>query len=194
LLARARLRLQDGQRAEAAADLDTVDRSLDEQADLRLSIAREYARADLLPSAVTQLTLWIAAHRDDSRLPEAQHERCWFRALSGADLREALEDCNAALKRVDKSSETGARVLASRGLVRLRLGDYDKSMADFSESLGRQPKNPWALYGRGIDELRRGMTASAQTDMAAATALWAPIAEKFSSNGIAPLVSHPLDR
>jgi tetratricopeptide (TPR) repeat protein len=185
-LARAELRLRAGQVAEASIDLDTVDRAADKQADVRLGMAREYLQAERLPSALAQLDLWIAAHRDDSRLSEAQLERCWVRALSGQDLPKALEDCNAAFKSLGKSTGTGARVLASRGLVRLRLGDYDKALADFNESLQRQPRDPWALYGRGVDEMRRGMTAQGQADIAAATALWAPIAQKYSSHGVVP--------
>jgi hypothetical protein len=42
------------------------------------------------------------------------------------------------------------------------------------------------LYGRGIDETRLGMTSQGESDMAAATALWAPIAEKYLSHGVAP--------
>jgi hypothetical protein len=68
----------------------------------------------------------------------------------------------------------------------LRLGDYDKSIADFDASLKLRPQEPWALYGRGIDEKRRGKIADGENDMMAAAALSPPIAEAFSKRGFNP--------
>jgi len=70
--------------------------------------------------------------------------------------------------------------------VRLRLGDYNKSIADFDGSLSMHPKDPWALYLRGIDKIRLGKTSEGQADMAAATALSPPIADEFKRHGMTP--------
>ena len=72
----------------------------------------------------------------------------------------------------------------SRGLVRLRLGDYDKAISDYDDSLKLSPKNAWSLYGRGMAKRKKGDTAGSQADLAAAKALRADIAEEFAKFGV----------
>jgi tetratricopeptide (TPR) repeat protein len=143
-------------------------------------------RVDLLAPAIVQLDFWIAAHGADFRIPGALNERCRLKALSGQDLSRALDDCNAALRRVDKGDARSAHFLDSRGLVRLRLGDYDKSIADYDAALVALPKDAWALYGRGIDKVRRGKVTEGNADLAAAMALSPRIANAFDKHGIGP--------
>lgn len=112
-------------------------------------------------------------------------ERCWAKALLGQDLLKAVDDCSTALKRVGASSTGGAQVLVGRGLIRMRLGDYDKSLKDFDEALSARPKDAWALYGRGIDKVRRGR-AGGDADMAAAAAFLPAIADDFAKHGMVP--------
>jgi len=185
LVARAGLRLTAQQASLAVEDLDAADRVSAKESDVRLRMAYAYMHADHLPEAVTQLDMWIAAHHEDARLAEALKERCWVRGLAGQDLAKALDDCNAAFKRIDKSSAGGAVVLKSRGLVRLRLGDYGKSVADLDASLGLQPKDPWALYLRGIDKVRLGRSDEGRADMDAASALRTTIADDLMRRGVA---------
>jgi tetratricopeptide (TPR) repeat protein len=149
-------------------------------------MAYDYQRADRLASAITQLTLWIDSHADDARLPEALNSRCWIRALQGTELALAVKDCSAALRRADKSSPFYAKVANSRGLVFLRMGVYDKSIADYDTSLKINAKNPWSLYGRGVDKLRMQKTSDGQADITQASALWPRIAEEFKRRGIVP--------
>jgi predicted aspartyl protease/Tfp pilus assembly protein PilF len=182
LLARAEVHFFSHEDAEAVKDLDAAERSVPKQDALRLHLAHLYERAGLYPAAIGQYDLWIASHREDVLLGNALNGRCWSRALVGSDLKKALDDCNDALRLDSKSSA----IFDSRGLVRLRLGQYDKSIADYDASLKLQPKNPWSLYGRGVDRLRKGQTAEGQADIAAATALWSNIAEKFRKLGITP--------
>ena len=42
------------------------------------------------------------------------------------------------------------------------------------------------LYGRGVAKIRKNKVAEGEADMAAAAALWPPIAEEFKRRGIAP--------
>lgn len=186
LEARARLRMDKGDVAGATADLDAADRAAPWQADIRLFLARGYEFAGRLPAAIAQFDLWIAAHDADARAAEALNSRCWDRALLGQELAKALSDCNAALKRGTKSSPFDARVRDSRGLVRLRMGDYDKSIADYDASLQVLPKNAWSLYGRGIDELRKNKTPQGEADLAAAVKIWPKVAGEFERRGIVP--------
>jgi tetratricopeptide (TPR) repeat protein/predicted aspartyl protease len=186
LIARAQLLLQRGEKERAAADLDAADATAPKQANERYQIALAYERADRSASAIAQLTLWIESHADDARLPDALNSRCWIRALDGSDLALALKDCNAALKLADKSSALYARVADSRGLVLLRMGDYDKSIADYDASLKIEARDAWSLYGRGIDKLRKHQTSAGEADMAQAAAIWPSVAEEFKRRGIVP--------
>jgi tetratricopeptide (TPR) repeat protein len=78
------------------------------------------------------------------------------------------------------------RCLAGRGLVRLRLGDYDKSIKDFDEALSSNPKNAFALYGRGIAKTRLGKAGGGQADLSAAAAVWPDVAKSFAKRGMVP--------
>ena len=51
-----------------------------------------------------------------------------------------------------------AAFLDSRGLVRLRMGDLDKSIADYDAALKLQPHSAWSLYGRGLAKGKKGLT------------------------------------
>ncbi len=185
LVSRAELSLQSGDKLRAGADLDAANAAASKQADVRYAMAHAYLRADLSGPAIAQYDLWIASHADDARLPEALNSRCWVRALAGVDLALALKDCNAALSRADKSSPFYARVVNSRGLVLLRMGDYDKSMSDYDASLKINPKDAWSWYGRGIDKFRKQKTSEGDADIAQATAIWPKVADEFNRYGIA---------
>jgi tetratricopeptide (TPR) repeat protein len=186
LLARAELLLQSNNKQRAGADLDAANAIAPQRADVRFAMAGIYQRADLPGPAIAQYDLWIAAHADDARLPEALNSRCWARALTGMDLALALRDCNAALKRSDKSSPLFARAANSRGLVFLRMGNYDKSWSDYDAALKTNPKDAWSWYGRGIDKLRMHKTSEGEADIAQAKALWPKVADEFDRRGIAP--------
>ena len=86
LLSRAQMRINMRNVPEARADLDAVDRIAAKQADARFELALEYLRADLLPPTIAQFDIWMAAHREDSRMAIALSGRCKARAMLGQDL------------------------------------------------------------------------------------------------------------
>jgi tetratricopeptide (TPR) repeat protein/predicted aspartyl protease len=182
LLTRAQLHFGSHEDADAVKDLDAAEKAAPQQDAARLEIAGLYEHAELFTAAIRQYDLWIGAHGEDVLLANALNGRCWARALAGTDLNKALDDCNRAVKLNPKS----AAYLDSRGLVRLRLGQYDKSIADYTESLQLRANNPWSLYGRGMGRLKKGQKADGDADLAAATALQANIADEFKKHGIAP--------
>ncbi|MEP6884757.1 MAG: aspartyl protease family protein [Gammaproteobacteria bacterium] len=186
LIARAQLRLNQKNISGAAADLDLAAQTAPKQADVRFTLAGLYEAADLLERSLAQFDLWIDNHPDDAKMAGAFNGRCWIRALTDADLPKALADCNAALRRVGKSDPAAAAVFDSRGLVRLRLGDYAKAIDDYDASLKLAPTNAWSLYGRGVAKLRKKKTAEGEADIAAAEKLWPKAAEEFSRRGISP--------
>jgi tetratricopeptide (TPR) repeat protein len=186
LAARAELRLKTGNAAAAIEDLDAADRAAAKEADIRLRLASGYEQAGLLARSLTEYDLWISAHRDEARVAEALTGRCWVKAWLGQDLPSALSDCSSAINRLGKSKAAGADTFSARGIVQLRMREYAKSMADFDASLAFNRNSVWSLYGRGIDKVRLGKAADGQADMAAASALWPPIAERSKKYGIEP--------
>ena len=186
LMARAELRMGNDDVSGAIADLEAADRSAPKQADLRFSLAQAYESAGRWAPAVAQYDLWVANHPDDSKMVSALNARCWARALLGTALDKALDDCNRALGRADSKSPAYASILDSRGLVRLRLGDYGKSISDYDAALKISPKNASSLYCRGIAKRRTNKTQEGDVDIAAAVAIAPKIADHFNGHGIAP--------
>ena len=186
LLARAGYRTRSGDKAGAQADLDSANAILPKEDNERLTLAYEYSNLDLFRQAIEQYDLWSVSHSEDARLPAAFVGSCRARALGDFDLQRATKDCDLALKHATKDSAFYAEVSATRGLLLFRLGDYDKSIADYDASLKITPKNAPALYGRGIDKLRKQKTPEGQADIAQAIELSPKIAESFNRLGIAP--------
>jgi tetratricopeptide (TPR) repeat protein/predicted aspartyl protease len=182
LVSRAALRLSGRDTPHALDDLDAAAALAPKEADVRFALAAFYERADALAPAIAQLNLWIAAHPDDSRRPRALNSRCWSRALLNQDLDKALADCDAALRADPKM----VAALDSRGLVRLRRGEYDKAIADYDAELAIRPKTAWSLYGRGLAKLKLGRKAEGDADVAAALALRPRLAEEARTHGITP--------
>jgi len=175
-----------GDRDTARRDLDAADAHAPPEADLRIMMARAYERANWLDSAIAQYDAWINYHEADARWPQALAGRCWDRALVGQALSAALDDCNTALKNAQPGSEMSIVVLESRGLVRLRLGDFTKAAADYDAALKIKPRNAWALYGRGVVKLRLKQQPAGQTDIDASVALAPKIADDYKKFGIVP--------
>jgi tetratricopeptide (TPR) repeat protein len=186
LLARADISLSRKDSIAARADLDSVDRMSAKQADVRLALAHTYNRLDAFSMAIAQLDPWIEFHPVDLRMAEALNARCWSRASQNVDLGKALDDCDAALKLSSSQQFSIAAILASRGLVRLRMGDYDHSIVDYSDSIKLNFKNAMALYGRGIGKMRLGHTEDGQADLTEALFQVPRIADEFALRGIAP--------
>ena len=183
LVWRAERHVHEHNEAGALADLDAADHAATPQADNRLAMGEIYSQERHFAQAIAQYNLWIAVHDDDARLGWAYTVRCRARALLGQELDKALGDCNKALH----LNSSNPAALDSRGLVRLRQGDFGHAVSDYSESLHLEPRNPWSLYGRGLaQEHQKNTTATAEGDIAAATALAPHIADEFKKLGLAP--------
>jgi len=99
---------------------------------------------------------------------------------------KALSDCDAALRRSARSSPYNARIFNTRGVLRLKMGDYDKSISDFDASLKLSPNDAWALYGRGIAKMHKNRAAEGEADVASAVKIRPAIAESYKKRGILP--------
>jgi tetratricopeptide (TPR) repeat protein len=186
-LARAQLEMA-SQPDSAESDLDAVDRYAPQQADLRMQLARLYAAAGEYAGAVHQYDLWIDYHPTDVRLKYALSSRCGSEAAANVDLDRALDDCNTALRLIGKSGavQMSAITISNRGRVYLRQGQLDRALADFEAALRLQPQFPLARYARGVVELKKGLTAEGQADMAAAQAHRPGLDKRLASMGLKP--------
>jgi tetratricopeptide (TPR) repeat protein len=185
LVSRARLRAVGKDYAGAKSDLESADKLAAKPGNLRFEMAQLYSEMGEQTAAISQYDSWIASHADDARLAAALNGRCRNRALLGQDLRDALSDCNKAISRSPKGAN--GFIFASRGLVHLRLGDYDESIADYDTALQLHPSNEAGLlYGRGIAKIRKNKRSEGEADIAAAAKMAPDIAERFQKIGLVP--------
>ena len=61
----------------------------------------------------------------------ARNNRCWARAILGDQLKQALDDCNEALR----LRPNDPYAFDSRGFVYLKMGDFNKAIADYDQSI-----------------------------------------------------------
>jgi tetratricopeptide (TPR) repeat protein len=182
LLDRGALRLQLKDEAGARADFVATASLAPHDASFELRIAVAYKRAGHFDEAINRFDRWIAAYPKDDRIPTALSRRCWSRVVLNKSLDVALADCDAALR----SGPPSSAFLDSRAMVWLRLGKFDKSIADFKASLRLQPKSAWALYGLGVAEQKNGIKAQGDKDIKAAIALTPAIAKEFKVLDLPP--------
>jgi len=180
LVLRGYIRLRQGALSQADADFNQALKAAPGQPQLGLQIASLYASANRFEQAVAHYDAWIAANPKSFAVTQALNGRCWARALWGRQLDQALADCNQALRRGSKL----AGVLDSRGMVRLRRGEFDAAVADYDAALKLQPKQAWSLYGRGLAKLKRGETVAGAADIQAALALQPAIARFSKAIGL----------
>ena len=109
-------------------------------------------------------------------------QRCWSRAVSGKQLNEAVEDCDKAAALSPKIPQ----IFAYRGFAWLKLGQFDKALADYDMAftLTKSPDHADWLYVRGMAKLKKGDTAGGNADIASAKAGKADIAEEYAKYGL----------
>ena len=179
LEARADLNITKGNLTQVRLDLDAADRAAVKDPAARWQIASYYERAGMPAPAIGEYDQWIAARPNDPLMPGALYRRCQLRAMWNLDLPLALADCNAALKSYPRDRST----LASRGLVYLRMGDYDNALSDYNDALRFGEDSPWTLYGRGVARLRKGRAAEGNADLQAVAARWPHFADEAKARG-----------
>jgi tetratricopeptide (TPR) repeat protein len=108
----------------------------------------------------------------------ALDNRCWARAVVGI-LKPALADCNEALRLMPGNAAT----LHSRGFIYLKMTQFDAAVSDYDAALRTEPQAAFALYGRGLARIRNE-DATGESDVAAAKAIQADIAEEYARYGV----------
>jgi len=103
------------------------------------------------------------------------NNRCWLRVINDTDLPLALADCNAAIL-ADPGS---AAALDSRGLLHLKLGNFEAALRDYDAAVAAEPERGHFLYGRGLARLGLGLTAEGHADLAEAERLEPGVAASY---------------
>lgn len=187
-VARATLKLRrleatgNGRMEDVIAELDAARAFTTREADTHLELGNLYAGSGAQDKAVAELDLWLDSHRDDSRAPDARALACRARAVLGQELDKALSDCNRAVQ--DRPGVPFP--LEARGLLQLRLENYEKALTDLDKVVAQQPRNAWALYARGVARLKKGRKAEGEADIAAARAANARAVSNAVSRGFVP--------
>jgi predicted Zn-dependent protease len=58
--------------------------------------------------------------------------------------------------------------LESRGLLHVRMRNFDRAITDLDKVVAAQPGNVWALYARGLAKLGKGLVKEGEADVSAA--------------------------
>lgn len=181
------LRLQEGDQKGALADAEAALAGYHEGSLERLSVVALFDRLRRADRVLALIDPIIALHKNDNELGSLLNTRCYTRALANIELAKALADCNGAIKRLGPI----APVVDSRAMVKVRMGDLAGAIADYDDALAKAPKQAASLYMRGWT--RRAMAKSdaaqlklAEADFAAAKAVDADVADRFTPYGFAP--------
>lgn len=87
-----------------------------------------------------------------------------------------MPDCNQAVK----LRSSNAYALDSRGLAELKLGQFDKAIADYNSALELRQKSACSLYGRGLARLKSG-DKTGNSDISQAISLDSYIVDTFKA-------------
>lgn len=108
---------------------------------------------------------------------------CWERAaFLGQELDRARTECDKAVA----LDATNAEILDSRGMLRLKLKQYQGAWSDYNTAIRLDPGNASYWYGRAMAERGQGKTAAARADITKASALDPKIAETYATYGFKP--------
>ncbi len=111
-----------------------------------------------------QIEAYEELTKEQPKNASAWNGLCWVTITTGGDPAKALEECNTAIK----LNPRFANALDSRGLVHLRLGDFDRAFSDYDAALKLCPRLASAAYGRGIAKIKRGDFAGGSDDISMA--------------------------
>lgn len=108
--------------------------------------------------------------------------RCQARAEGSIELPKARKDCDDAI-RFDSGA---AQAFDARGLVKLRLGQWDDAIADYTAALALEPRAYRSLYARGVARLRKGEREAGERDLASARRYSFDVDLELRESGITP--------
>lgn len=107
-----------------------------------------------------------------------------YQATLRDDDREVIRICSRVLDKGGLEGSVLSTTLSNRGLGYLRNKEYDKSIADFSEALLINPKNPYAFDNRGEAWREKGNLERALSDFNEALRVDVTFTSAYLNRGI----------
>jgi uncharacterized protein YjbI with pentapeptide repeats len=89
------------------------------------------AASDSYKDSVKGRNASLAAATSTSERVDRLNELAWYRAVRGADLKQALKEASQAVKLADGLGQAALMVLDTRGYIELQLGRDEDALADF---------------------------------------------------------------
>jgi tetratricopeptide (TPR) repeat protein len=173
-------------RKEKQKAIEDLDQALRLKPDWPRALAmRGDVRADLhdFPAAIADFERAIAVGGDNPiLLYQALGGRCAARTWTGANLDEALADCNRAIQ-LQPSIAIGYN---ARAYLRIRLRQYGEALSDCQQSIALSPTLADGYYLRGIVERHLGRAREAAADIARAIGIRAGVVDDYD---LAPLTA-----
>lgn len=139
-----------------------------------------YAKRKQYESAIDDYTKALSMEPPERLAASTFSNRCWARFVVGRDLQDILGDCTKA---IDLRPDD-AWALNTRGFTYLKLGETDRSIADFSAAVTINSKMAISLYGRGLARQRSGDGQGGEKDIEMARVIDPSIAEASAIYGV----------
>jgi tetratricopeptide (TPR) repeat protein len=162
---------------QAIADYDRAIQLDPKNAFTYVSRGNAYLNKDQSDPAIAD---YSQAIRLDPTNADYLSNRCLARAVAGRELAQALADCNASLRLAPDDGNT----LDNRALVQFKLGAFAQAIVDYDAAIKHDPKDAISLYGRGIAKLKTDDTMGGNSDLAAAKAIRADVADVYADYGV----------
>lgn len=176
LALKAQLLLRQGRYADS---LRTFDAAIANDSGDKLALRQLRAIALYKAGQTTDAEKEFAEVRSQATQAVQFNDLCWNKATADVLLDSALDECRQALKlRPDT-----AGYIDSLGMVLLRLGKLDESIAAYTQAIGKS-RNAASLLGRAFAYARKGDMAHANADRAEALRLDGDVEARFDEYGL----------
>ncbi len=127
-----------------------------------------------------QIAIYEELTKEQPKNAGAWNSYCWATITTGGDPLKALEQCNTAIT----LNPRFAHAFDSRGLVYLKLQDFDKALADYETALRLCPRLASAAYGRGIAKIKHGDFAAGSEDILQAKTANPTLVAQYAAYGV----------
>lgn len=115
------------------------------------------------------------------KITNVQHARCWTRALANVELDVALAACNRSFE----INWSDTNTFNARGLVYLRLEDWEAAYKDFSQ-IAEMRFRAYAQYGAGLARIAMGYASEGEALVSKALQRDRTAGEVLNSLGYTP--------